>query len=260
MNDLIETAEDGVATLTLNRPESLNAVSHGMLEQLHAAFERLGADPAVGVIVVTGAGRAFCAGGDIKTMHERAAQGFEERAAGLRRMHRLPLLIRSIPKVVIGMVNGPAAGAGLGLAMSCDLRIAGRSARFGAAFVRMGLSGDFGASWLMTRLLGTAKAREMFLLGEMVDAEEAARLGLVTRVVDDEALAEETAALARRMADGPRVALGYMKANLHAAETEPFAPVLEMEAIHQARCSQTEDHKEAVRAFIEKRKPAFQGR
>jgi 2-(1,2-epoxy-1,2-dihydrophenyl)acetyl-CoA isomerase len=260
MADVSETIEDGIATLTLNRPDRLNAFSSEMLDLLREAFARLGNDPAVGAIVLTGAGRAFSAGGDIKGMGQRAEQTYEQRVEQLRLMHQLPLLMRTTPKVIIGMINGPAAGAGLGLAMSCDLRIAARSARFGAAFVGMGFSGDFGGSWLMTRLLGTAKAREMYFLGDLIDAAEAERIGLVTRVVDDEKLYAETWALARRIADGPRVALGYMKRNLHAAETEPFAPVLEMEAVHQARTAQTEDHKEAVRAFIEKRKPAFKGR
>jgi 2-(1,2-epoxy-1,2-dihydrophenyl)acetyl-CoA isomerase len=260
MADVSETIEDGVATLTLNRPDRLNAFSPDMLEALGEAFTRLGNDPAVGAIVLTGAGRAFSAGGDIKGMGQRAEQSYEQRVEHLRLMHRLPLLMRMTPKVIIGMINGPAAGAGLGLAMSCDFRIAARSARFGAAFVGMGFSGDFGGSWLMTRLLGTAKAREMYFLGELIDATEAERIGLVTRTVDDDRLVAETWALARRIADGPRLALGYMKRNLHAAETEPLAAVLEMEAVHQARTAQTDDHKEAVRAFIEKRKPAFKGR
>jgi 2-(1,2-epoxy-1,2-dihydrophenyl)acetyl-CoA isomerase len=157
------------------------------------------------------------------------------------------------------MINGPVAGAGLGLALACDLRVAGRAARFGTAFVRIGYSGDYGGSWSLTRLVGTAKAREMYLLGDVIDAEAAYSLGMVNRLVDDEALRDETMALARRIADGPRIALGYMKKNLHAAETEPFQTVLELEAEHQARCAYTEDHKEAVAAFVEKRRPVFKG-
>jgi 2-(1,2-epoxy-1,2-dihydrophenyl)acetyl-CoA isomerase len=175
-------------------------------------------------------------------------------------MHQLPMLLRTMPKVVIAMVNGPAVGAGLGLAMACDLRIAGRSARFGTGFAGVGYSGDFGGSWTLTRLVGTAKARELYFLGEIIDAETARSLGLVSRVVEDDALHEVTAALARRIAEGPRIAYGYMKRNLFAAETEPLAAVLEMEAVHQARTAMTEDHLEASRAFAEKRRPVFKGR
>ena len=260
MTDLLETIDDGVAWLTLNRPDRLNAFSPAMLLALGEALDRLGRDSDVGAIVITGAGRGFCAGGDVKTMASRATQGFEERVEGLRSMHRLPILLRTIPKIVIAMVNGPAVGAGLGLAMACDLRIAGHSARFGTGFVGMGYSGDFGGSWTLTRLVGTAKARELYFLGEIINGAEAAALGLVNRVVEDEALHSETTSLARRIADGPRVAYGYMKRNLFAAETEPFSAVLEMEAVHQARTAMTEDHLEASNAFVEKRRPVFKGR
>jgi 2-(1,2-epoxy-1,2-dihydrophenyl)acetyl-CoA isomerase len=162
--------------------------------------------------------------------------------------------------VVIAMVNGPAAGAGLGLALACDLRIAGKSARFGTAFARIGYSGDWGGSWSLTRLVGTAKARELYFLADVIDADKAAELGIVNRLVADEELRAETMALARRIADGPLVALGYMKRNLLAAETEDFQTVLDHEAEHQARCAFTEDHKEAVAAFVEKRRPVFKGR
>jgi 2-(1,2-epoxy-1,2-dihydrophenyl)acetyl-CoA isomerase len=260
MSDLLETTEDGIARLILNRPDRLNAFSPAMLLALGEALQRLGSDAEVGVIVVSGAGRGFCAGGDVKTMESRATQGFEERVEGLRRMHQLPMLLRTIPKIVIAMVNGPAVGAGLGLALACDLRIAGRSARFGTGFAGVGYSGDFGGSWTLTRLVGTAKARELYFLGDVIDAAAAVSLGLVNRVVEDEALYRETTALARRIADGPRVAYGYMKRNLFAAETEPLAAVLEMEAVHQARTAMTEDHLEASRAFVEKRRPVFGGR
>jgi 2-(1,2-epoxy-1,2-dihydrophenyl)acetyl-CoA isomerase len=260
MDDLLEATEGGVAWLTLNRPDRLNAMSPAMLLALGEAFERLGGDSGVGAIVITGAGRGFCAGGDVKTMADRASQGFEERVEGLRRMHRLPLLMRTLPKVVIGMVNGPAVGAGMGLALACDLRVAGRSARFGTGFAGVGYSGDFGGSWSLTRLVGTAKARELYFLGDIVDSAAALALGLVNRLVDDDALHDETMALARRIANGPRIAYGYMKRNLFAAETDPFAAVLEMEAVHQARTAMTEDHREAARAFVEKRRPVFTGR
>ena len=219
MADVLETIEDGVAILTLNRPDRLNAFSPEMLATLHEALPRLGSDDQVGAIVITGSGRGFTAGGDVKTMAARAqGQTFEQRLEGYRSMHRIPLMMRNLPKVIIGMVNGPAVGAGLGLALACDLRIAGRSARFATGFANVGYSGDFGGSWLLTRLVGTAKARELYFLNEMLDAEQAAALGIVNRVVDDAALRDEALTLARRIADGPRIALGYMKRNLHAAE------------------------------------------
>ena len=261
MPDLIESTENGITTLTLNRPERLNALSPAMTAGLKEALERLASDRKVGAIVITGAGRGWCAGGDVKTMESRgAAQTFEDRVEGLRQAHQLPLLLRRIPKVVIAMINGPVAGAGLGLALACDLRIAGRSARFGTAFARIGYSGDYGGSWSLTRLVGTAKARELYFLADIIDAEEAGRLGIVNRVVGDDELHTETMALAQRIADGPRVALGYMKRNLLAAETEDFQTVLDLEAQHQARCAFTDDHKEAVAAFNEKRRPVFKGR
>lgn len=261
MTDLLESTENGVTTLTLNRPERLNALSPAMTSGLKEALERLATDQEVGAIVIAGAGRGWCAGGDVKTMESRGKdQTFEDRVEGLRRAHQLPLLMRTVPKVIIGMINGPVAGAGLGLALACDLRIAGKAARFGTAFARIGYSGDYGGSWSLTRLVGTAKARELYFTADIIDAEEAGRLGIVNRVVPDDELQAETIALARRIAAGPRIALGYMKRNLFAAETEPFQTVLDLEAAHQARCAFTDDHKEAVAAFVEKRRPVFKGR
>jgi 2-(1,2-epoxy-1,2-dihydrophenyl)acetyl-CoA isomerase len=260
MPDLIETIEDGVATLTLNRPENLNALSEeirlGLLESIH----RLGADDSVGCIVLTGAGRGFCAGGDVKTMAGRSSRGFEERAAGIQQSNRIPMLMHTTPKVIIGMINGVAVGAGLSMAAACDLRVAGRSARFGTGFIKIGLSGDWGGTWTVTRLVGTAKARELFFTGDLIDADEALRIGLVNKVVDDADLPQATMTLAHRIASMPRVALGYTKKNLAVAETGEFAASLDMEAFSQARCSQTADHREAVQAFKEKRRPVFEGR
>jgi 2-(1,2-epoxy-1,2-dihydrophenyl)acetyl-CoA isomerase len=260
MSDLLEAVEDGIAMLTLNRPESLNALSDDIRLGLLEALYRLGNDNAIGCIVLTGAGRGFCAGGDVKTMAGRSARGFEERATGIQQSNRVSKMMHDIPKPIIGMINGVAVGAGLSMAAACDIRVAAKSARFGTGFIKIGLSGDWGGTWSLTRLVGTAKAREMFFTGDIIDADEALRTGLVNRVVDDAGLLDATMTLARRIAGMPHVALGYTKKNLNAAETGDFATSLDMEAFHQARCSQMEDHREAVAAFKEKRKPVFSGR
>jgi len=258
--DLLETIEDGVATLTLNRPEALNALSmdirHGLVDALHRYAE----DDAVRCIVITGAGRAFCSGGDVKGMGERAARGFEARARGIQFSNSIPMAMRKHPKVIIAMVNGVAAGAGMSMSLACDLRVAGKSARFTTAFLKIGLSGDWGGTWTLTRLIGTAKARELYLMSDMVGAEEALALGMVNKVVDDDALRGATMEMAHRFAAMSPIAVAAVKRNLFAAETESFDTVLDMEAFNQARCSQTEDHREAVAAFKEKRRPAFKGR
>jgi 2-(1,2-epoxy-1,2-dihydrophenyl)acetyl-CoA isomerase len=237
--DLLETIDHGVAVLTLNRPEALNALSMEIRHGLLAALARCAEDDAIGCIVLTGAGRGFCAGGDVKSMAERSARGFEPRAASIQFSNSIPLAMKQCPKVIIGMINGVAVGAGMSLALACDLRVAAASARFGTGFVKLGLSGDWGGTWSLTQLVGTAKARELFFLGDIIGAEEALSAGLVNRVVDDADLQTATMSLARRIADQPLVALRYAKRNLNAAETEPFATVLDMEAFNQARCSQT---------------------
>ncbi|HEY5300430.1 MAG TPA: enoyl-CoA hydratase [Acetobacteraceae bacterium] len=260
MADVVETIEDGVAILTLNRPDRLNALSQEMLGGLRESLARLAEDDAVGAIVITGAGRGFCAGGDVKDMARRTHQTYEERVTRLSRMHELPRMMRRHPKVIIGMVNGVAVGAGLGLAMACDLRVAGRSARFGTAFAGIAYSGDFGGSWLLTQVVGPARAREMYLTGDVIDAERAAAIGLVTQLEEDEELRGATMALARRFAAGPLLAYRYIKRNLNAAETETLDAVCDLEAVHQARTGLSEDHHEAVKAFAEKRRPVFKGR
>ncbi len=257
MNELIETVERGVATITLNRPEQRNAVNAEILDALLAVLSRLANQADVGVIVLTGAGKAFCAGGDVKRMPSIRKLEPEERIANLRRWGRISLLLHTMPKVTIAMVNGVAAGAGFSIAAACDLRIAGRSARFATAYARMGLTGDFGGSALIQRLVGPLRARELYLLGDTIDAAEALAIGLVSRVVEDDQLAGETNAIAQRLADGPRAAHAMIKQNLFRAETVPLEELIDYEAVHHVQGSLTADHREAVAAFQEKRKPIF---
>ncbi len=262
-DDLLETVKDGVAVLTLNRPDRLNAMSRTMLDGLLEALPRLAEDATVGVVVLTGAGRGFCAGGDVKAMAEGSEMGgvtLEERAQGLRARMEVSRWLHEMPKPTIAMVRGAAAGAGLSLALACDLRMAGDSARFGTAFARVGYSGDFGGSYFLTQLVGTAKARELYFTADLLDAQQALGLGLVNRVIPDPRLEEETMALAVRLAKGPRIALRYMKRNLNAAESGTLKELLDLEAWHHSRCGMTEDHREAAKAFVEKREPVFRGR
>jgi 2-(1,2-epoxy-1,2-dihydrophenyl)acetyl-CoA isomerase len=261
--DLLERMKDGVAVLTLNRPDRLNAMSRPMLDALLEALPRLAEDPEIGVVVLTGAGRGFCAGGDVKAMAEGTELGgqtMEEKAQALRSRMETSRWLHEMPKPTIAMMRGPAAGAGLSLAMACDLRIASDTIRLGTAFARVGYSGDFGGSYYLTQLVGTAKARELYFTADLLDAQQALGLGLVNRVVADARLEEETMALASRLARGPRVAYRYMKRNMNAAESASLEEMLDLEAWHHTRTGMTEDHREAARAFVEKREPQFKGR
>jgi len=260
--ELIETIEDGIATLTFNRPERMNALSTPIMEGLLRGLPQLAGDPAVKVVVLTGAGRAFCAGGDVKSMAEEGGErrSVPEATARLRSRMELSRILHELPKPTIAMINGPAAGAGLALALACDLRIAGASARLVTAFVRVGFSGDFGRSYFLTRLVGTAKARELYFTGCPVDADEALSLRLVNRVVPDDQLGDATMELARSLAQGPQIALSLMKRNMNCAESSGLAELLDMEAAHQVQTGRTEDHREAAKAFVEKRAPVFVGR
>ena len=259
--ELIESVTDRVATLTLNRPERLNALSTPIMDGLLEALPRLAADPQVAVVILTGAGRGFCAGGDVKGMAEGTSQlGMEDAVQRLRGRMEVSRLLHEIPKPTIAMVNGPAAGAGLAMALACDLRIASASARFITAFVKVGFSGDFGGSYFLSKLVGTGKARELYYTGEPLSAAQAMELGMVSRVVPDAELAAATMALATRLARGPGVALGLMKRNFNAAESGTLSELLDLEALHQVSAAKTEDHREAARAFVEKRAPVFRSR
>ncbi len=260
-HELLETVTGRVATLTLNRPDRLNALSTPIMDGLLEALPRLGADPEIAVVILTGAGRGFCAGGDVKSMAEGSSQmGVQDAVQRLRSRMEVSRLLHEIPKPTIAMVNGPAAGAGLAMALACDLRIAAESARFITAFVKVGFSGDFGGSYFLSKLIGTGRARELYYSGEPLDAKQALALGVVNKVVPDSELLEATMTYARRIAAGPSIALGLMKKNLNAAESGTLSELLDLEALHQIQTGRTEDHKEAARAFVEKRAPVFKGR
>jgi len=261
-NDLLFALEDRVATLTLNRPDRLNALSEPMLDAAIAQLRRCATDADVGAIVVTGAGRAFCAGGDVSAMGARGGAGatFEDHVDRQREIHELSWLLAEIPKVTIAAVNGAAAGAGLGIALSCDLCFASDRARFGTAFAKVGFGGDFGTTWQLTHRVGPAKAKELFFLAELLPADEAARLGLVNRVFPHDTFVAEVGQIAARIAHGPLVSYRYMKQNVNLAVTSDFRTLLDREAITHLRCGQTADHKEGVAAFLEKREPRFRGR
>ena len=255
--------EDGVAVLTLNRPERLNALTRTMLSGLRTHLAALAEDPAIGCVVLTGAGRAFCSGGDVRVQAAAAGKSDmspEQRADQLRVSMGASELLHAMPKPTIAMVNGVAAGAGMSIALACDLRIAGESARMTTAFAKVGLSGDYGGTYFLTQLVGPSKARELYLTADVLDSARLLALGLVSRVVPDADLTAETMALARRFASGPRVAYRYIKRNLTVAETGSLSDTLDSEAFGMLRCRETADHAEAANAFVEKRAPAFKGR
>ncbi|MBF6567819.1 MAG: enoyl-CoA hydratase [Candidatus Binataceae bacterium] len=263
---LLVERRDGILSLTMNRPEKLNALSEQMIEAMIAELTAASADPTIGAIVLTGAGRGFCSGGDLAAMRSRnqaidaPPPTVEERAIRVRRLEEVPLLLHEIPKVTIAAINGPVAGAGLGIALACDLRIASDQARFGTAFAKVGFSGDFGGTYTLTQLVGTAKARELYFTAEVIAADEALRLGLVNWMVPAVELSGRTETIARQIADGPRIAFGYMKSNLNLALKSDLRTILEREALTQTLTGRTADHREAVTAFHEKRAPKFQGR
>jgi 2-(1,2-epoxy-1,2-dihydrophenyl)acetyl-CoA isomerase len=266
---LLGRVEGGVAVLTMNRPERLNALSPEMFTGLGRVLPRLATDADVGAIVVTGAGRGFCAGGDVRAQSERAeaaASGqttisTEARIEDLRRRQsEVSAALYELPKVTIAALPGPTAGAGLSIALACDLRVAARSAVLTTAFAKVGFSGDFGGSWFLTRLVGQAKAKELYLTSDKVTAEDAARLGIVNRVLPDDDFPTAALEFARGFATGPQLAYRYMKENLNRAVVADLRTCLDAEAAAMTRTGQTEDHREAARAFVEKRPPRFVGR
>ncbi len=255
-----------VAVITLNRPESLNAMNNELLDLLPVLGLRAAEDASVRSVVITGAGRAFCAGGDVKGMAEGDGEaglggggGFEARVERLRAQEEISRLLYEMPKPTISAINGHAVGAGLSVALAADIRLASENAKFGTAFAKVGFSGDFGGTWLLQRLVGPGKAKELYLLGDIIDAQKALELGLVTRVLAQDSLMDEAMALAERLAAGPTLAYARMKENFAFGATASLAETLGKEAHNMIASGGTEDHREAAKAFVEKREPAFRG-
>ncbi|MGZ6013749.1 MAG: enoyl-CoA hydratase-related protein [Caulobacteraceae bacterium] len=253
-------------TITLNRPQARNAMSDEMNQALGRQLAAAELDPAVKCIVLTGAGQGFCAGGDVKGMNDRNAGGGRtatlDEAIHNQRVNQRATAgkLFKMPKPTIAALPGAAAGAGLSLALACDLRIMARTAIMTTAFARVGFSGDYGGTYFLTQLVGSAKAREMYFLSERVNAEEALRLSLTNWVCEPEELAAKTREVAQRLANGPTIAYRYMKENLNRAMAGEWDDCMDLEATHHVHCGQTADHKEAAKAFVEKREPVFTGR
>jgi len=257
---------DGVALITLNRPEARNAMSGPMNQALQKTLADAEVDPDIKCIVLTGAGKGFCAGGDVKGM---AASGDGTVGANTidgaiheQRIHQRGTAgkLFKMPKPTIAALPGAAAGAGLSLALACDMRIMASNAIMTTAFARVGFSGDYGGTYFMTQLVGSAKARQLYYLSERVSAEEALSLGLTNWVCEAEELREKAMEIASRLANGPTVAYRYMKENLNRALSGEVDDCLDLEATHHVHCGQTQDHREATKAFVEKREPTFVGK
>ena len=263
MSDLLTRNEDGVLVLTMNRPDAMNALTSEMTTLMLEALRNAVDNDEVGCVLVTGAGpRAFCSGGDVKAMASgtKNAGTFESKVNDLRSRMEVSRLLHEMPLPTVAMVNGVAAGAGLSIALACDMRVVGRSARMTTAFAKVGFSGDFGGHYFLHRLIGTAKARELYFTADILDSKQIEALGLANRVVDDAQLEAETMAFCKKLAAGPRVAHALMKGNMKIAEEGTLIEALDGEAWRLTRARDTEDHKEAARAFVEKRKPVFKGR
>ena len=258
---LLYEVKDRVATLTLNRPDRLNALGGTLREDLYTAIMAIGTNPEVGAVVITGAGRGFCSGGDVKSMSEKdqAGQSSTTRERMSPERDRCVLAMRDCPKPIIAAVNGAAAGAGMNLALACDIRIASTAAKFSQAFVKRGLAPDWAGSYFLPRVVGTAKACELIFTGDSLDANEALRLGIVNSVVAPEELLKTAHALASRIAAGPPVAIALSKRAIYRNLEAGLRESLEFETFAQVVCKDTEDSKEGVRAFMEKRAPVFKG-
>ena len=266
--DLRAEIDGGVAVITMNRPDRRNAFSQAMVSALGAVLAQVETDEAVGCVVLTGAGGAFCAGGDVKSMAASPADRGDGAGQSLdARIHRQRLNQRatsgrlwSMPKPTIAAIGGPAAGAGLSLALACDLRYAVPGAVLTTAFARVAFAGDYGGTWFLTRLVGSSKAKELYYFSERLSAEDAQRLGIVNAIFPPADFEREVMERARRLAQGPSIAYRYMKENLNRAVTGELGDCMDLEVTHHVHTGLTQDHREAAQAFTDKREPRFHGR
>lgn len=263
--DLLATLDGGVLTLKLNRPDARNAMSGEMNDALGKQLAWAELEDSVRVVLLTGAGKGFCAGGDVKGMNSRnegGGGGGIDAAIHRQRVNQRATAgkLFKMPKPTLAALPGAAAGAGFSLALACDLRIMASSAIMTTAFAKVGFSGDYGGTYFLTQLVGSAKARELYYLSERIGADEALRLGLTNWVCEFDELQARAQEIARRLANGPTIAYRYMKENLNRAMAGDVDDCLDLEATHHVHCGQTADHKEAAKAFVEKREPVFTGR
>ena len=257
---VLQNLDKGLLTITMNRPDRRNALNPEMVKGLVEAARRAAEDSEVRAVLFKGAGGTFCVGGDVKSMAEgRAPMSFEAKTTNLRKGMEVSRILHQMPKPVVAQLDGAAAGAGLSMALSCDLRVASESCKITTAFAKVGFSGDYGGTYFLTQMLGSAKARELYLLSPVLSAKEALALGMVTKVVPDSEIDAAAHELALSLAQGPSIALGYIKRNINNAETASLEACFDGEAIHHSRAGETADHKEAAKAFVEKRKANFQG-
>src|SRR6201990_1894832 len=256
----LQPLDKGLLTITMNRPDRRNALSPDMTRGLVDAARRAAADHEVRAVLIKGAGGTFCVGGDVKSMAAgRAPLPFEAKLANLRKGMEVSRILHQMPKPVVAQLDGAAAGAGLSIALSCDLRVASASCKITTALAKVGFSGDYGGTYFLTQLLGSAKARELYLLSPILTAQEAYNLGMVSKVVPDAEVEAAAHELAMSLAQGPTVTLGYIKTNINNAEHLSLEACFDAEAMHHSRSGDTADHKEAAKAFVEKRKPVLAG-